>query len=156
MKIPNHSYRKVTCCKTNSWKSGGRHLPVFQVFPDNLISLIHRHTNTTWANLLDINTGHASKILDMTSWVSIIFTIIWGGPSLSGSIQPHIQGFQSAGGMEVEGEDVVTRMITAKVRNSHSRHYFHCIHEELFSCIVSILASISIDCILSSWSCAMF
>ena len=85
MKIPNYSYRKVTCCKTNSWKSGGRHSRVFQVFPDISISLTHKQTNTQ-ANL-DTNTDDASKILDVISWLAITFTRKWGGPSLSGSIQ---------------------------------------------------------------------
>ena len=70
MKIQNYNYRKVTFWNTYSWKAGGRHLPVFQVFPDISISLIHKHTNTTKANLVDIITDDASKILDMTSWVS--------------------------------------------------------------------------------------
>ena len=87
MKIANYSYRKVTCCKTNSWQSGGRHLPVFQVFRDISISLTHKQTNTTQANLLDTNTGDASKILDVISWPAITFTRKWGGPNLCGSIQ---------------------------------------------------------------------
>ena len=87
MKIANYSYRKVTCCKTNSWQSGGRHLPVFQVFRDISISLTHKQTNTTQANLLDTNTVDASKILDVISWPAITFTRKWGGPNLCGSIQ---------------------------------------------------------------------
>ena len=82
MKIPNYSYRKVTCCKTNSWKSGGRHSCVFQVFPDISISLTHKQTPRQILILHD-----ASKILDVISWLAITFTRKWGGPSLSGSIQ---------------------------------------------------------------------
>ena len=70
MKIQNYNYRRVTFWNTNSWKAGGRHLTVFQVFPDISISLIYKHTNTTQANLVYINTDDVSKILDMTSWVS--------------------------------------------------------------------------------------
>ena len=87
MKILNYSYRKVTCCKTHSWKSGGKHLPVFQVFPDISISLTHTQTNTNQENLLDTNTDDASKIFNVISWLAITFTKKWSGPSLSGSIQ---------------------------------------------------------------------
>ena len=87
MKILNYSYRKVTCCKTNSWKSGGKHLPVFQVFPDISISLTHTQTNTNQENLLDTNTDDASKIFNVISWLAITFIRKWSGPSLSGSIQ---------------------------------------------------------------------
>ena len=87
MKILNYSYIKVTCCKTNSWKSRGRHSRVFQVFPDISISLKHKQTNTTQENLLDTNTDDASKILDVISWMAITFTRKWDGPSFSGSIQ---------------------------------------------------------------------
>ena len=87
MKILNYSYRKVTCCKTNSWKSGGKHLPVFQVFPDISISLTHKQTNTNQEYLLDTNKDDAAKIFDVISWLAITFTKKWGGPSLSGSIQ---------------------------------------------------------------------
>ena len=87
MKILNYSYGKVTCCKTNSWKSGGKHLPVFQVFPDISISLTHTQTNTNQENLLDTNTDDASKIFNVISWLAITFTKKWSGPSLSGSIQ---------------------------------------------------------------------
>ena len=74
--------------------------------------------------------------------------------SLAASRQPRTQGSQSAGGVEDEGEVVMMKKITERVRNSHPRLYFHCSHEEIFSRIVSILTSIFMDCILWAWSCA--
>ena len=62
--------------------------------------------------------------------------------SLAASRQPCFKDSRSAGGVEEEGEIVVTKKITARVRNSHPRLYFHCSHEELFSRIASILTSI--------------
>ena len=126
MKILNYSYIKVTCCKTNSWKSRGRHSRVFQVFPDISISLKHKQTNTTQENLLDTNTDDASKILDVISWLAITFTRKWGGPSLSGSIQAATyQRLSKCWWVEDEGGVVVMKKITERVRNSHPRLYFH-------------------------------
>ena len=157
MKIANYSYRKVTCCKTNSWQSGGRHLPVFQVFRDISVSLTHKQTNTTQANLLDTNTGDASSFwMWFHDWQSHLQGNEVVPASVAASRLPRSQGSQGAGGVEDEGEDVVTKKITARVRNSHPRLYFHCSHEELFSHIVSILTSIFTDCILWVWSCAKF
>ena len=59
--------------------------------------------------------------------------------SLAAFRQPHSQDSQGAVGVEDEGEDVLTKKITARVRNSHPRLYFHCSHEELFSRIVPSL-----------------
>ena len=59
--------------------------------------------------------------------------------SLAASRQSRSKDSRSAGGVEEEGEIVVTKKITARVRNSHPRLYFHCSHEELFSCIVPSL-----------------
>ena len=152
MKIPNYSYRKVTCCKTNSWKSGGRHSCVFQVFPDISISLTHKQTSRQILILHD-----ASKILDVISWLAITFTRKWGGPSLSGSIQAATYPrLSKCWWVEDEGGVVVMKKITERVRNSYPRLYFHCSHEKLFSRIVSILTSIFMDCILCAWSCAKF
>ena len=121
MKIPNYSYRKVTCCKTNSWKSGGRHSCVFQVFPDISISLTHKQTPRQILILHD-----ASKILDVISWLAITFTRKWGGPSLSGSIQAATYPrLSKCWWVEDEGGVVVMKKITERVRNSHPRLYFH-------------------------------
>ena len=157
MKILNYSYIKVTCCKTNSWKSRGRHSRVFQVFPDISISLKHKQTNTTQENLLDTNTDDASKILDVISWLAITFTRKWGGPSLSGSIQAAtFPRLSKCCWVEDEGWDVETKKIAARIMNSHPKLYSHYSHGELFSCTVSILISIFMDCILCVWNCAWF
>ena len=157
MKILNYSYRKVTCCKTNSWKSGGRHSRVFQVFPDISISLTHKQTNTTQANLLDTNTDDASKILDVISWLAITFTRKWGGPSFSGSIQAAM--FPRLSRCCWHGRwrwGCIDKKDYNKSQEFTSRLFFSCSHEELFSCIISILTSILMDCILCAWSCAKF
>ena len=86
MKIPNYSYRKVTCCKTNNWKSGGKHLPIFQVFPDISVSLTHKQTPPRQIYLV------LTQMMYQRFWAwlhecHIILARISGGPSLSGSIQ---------------------------------------------------------------------
>ena len=76
--------------------------------------------------------------------------------SLAASRQPRSQGFQSAGGVEDEGEDAVMEKITARIRNSDFRLHVHSRLEELFSCIVSICTLIFMDCTLCAWSRAKF
>ena len=156
MKIPNYSYIKVTCCKTNSWKSGGRHLPVFQVFQDISISLTHKQTPPRQIFLILTQVMHQRFWMWFHDWQSHLQGNEVVPASVAASRLPRSQGSQGAGGVEDEGEDVVTKKITARVRNSHPRLYFHCSYEVLFSRIVSILTSIFVDCILCAWSCAKF
>ena len=156
MKILNYSYGKITFWKTNSWKSGERHLADCQVSPDISKSLTNKHTHTTQANLFGINTDDASEIWGMTSWMSYLQEYQVVPASLAASRQPRSQGSQSAGGMEDEGEVAVTEKITARIRNSDFRLHGHSRMEELFSRIVSICTLIFMDCILCAWSCAKF
>ena len=156
MKTPNYSYIKVTCCKTNSWKSGGRHLPVFQVFQDISISLTHKQTPPRQIFLILTQVMHQRFWMWFHDWQSHLQGNEVVPASVAASRLPRSQGSQGAGGVEDEGEDVVTKKITARVRNSHPRLYFHCSYEMLFSHIVSTLTSIFVDCILCAWSCAKF
>ena len=65
-------------------------------------SFTSTQTSTTHAKLFDINTDDASKILDITSWVHIIFTRIGGGPSLSNNIRAAtFQASSCAGGLRM-------------------------------------------------------
>ena len=153
MKIPNYSYRKVTCCKTNSWKSGGRHSCVFQVFPDISISLTHKQTPRQILILHD-----ASKILDMTSWVSHHVRNnrrqsqrLWQHPG--GQIPKAIEVLV---GWRIKLRMYWRRRLQQESRIHIPRLFFSCSHEELFSRIVSIPTSIFMDCILCAWSCAKF
>ena len=155
MKILNYSYIKVTCCKTNSWKSRGRHSHVFQVFPDISISLKHKQTPPRKILILT-QMMHQRFWMWFHDWQSHLQGNEVVPASLAASRQPRSQGSQGAVGMEDEGEDVLTKNITTRVRNSHPRLFFSCSHEELFSCIISILTSILMDCILCAWSCAKF
>ena len=155
MKILNYSYRKVTCCKTNNWKSGGKHLPIFQVFPDISVSLTHKQTPPRQILILTQMT-HERFRMWFHDWQSHLQGNEVVPASLAASRQPRTQGSSGAVGMEDEGEDVLTKKITTRVRNSHPMLYSHCSHKELFSCTVSILTSIFMDCILYAWSCVEF
>ena len=119
MKIPNCSYRKVTCCKTNSWKSGGRHSCVFQVFPDISISLTHKQTPRQILILTQMM--HQRFWMWFHDWQSHLQGNEVVPASLAASRQPCSQDSQSAGGVEDKAEDVLTKKITARVKNSHSQ-----------------------------------
>ena len=155
MKIPNYSYGKITFWKTNSWKSGERHLAVCQVSPDILKSLTNKHMNTTQENLFGINTDDASKILGMTSWMShhICKNIRWSQPLWQhpGSHIPKALEVLVGGGWRWGCSDEEDYR---KSQEFTSQALLSLSHEKLFSRIVSILTSIFMDCILWTWSCA--
>ena len=155
MKILNYSYRKVTCCETHSWKSGGKHLPVFQVFPHISILLTHKQTNTNQENLLDTNTDDASKIFNVISWLAITFTKKWSGPSLSGSIQAvtfqRLSKCWWGGGGRWGCSD---KENYSKSQEFTSQALLSLQSWGAFLLHCSILTSIFMDCILWAWSCA--
>lgn len=146
MKTLNLSYGKVTFWKTNRWKSGGRYLPAFHVFSDISISTIHKQMNTTHAYLFDINTDDASKVLNIISWVShhIYKNKRWSQPlwQHSGSHIPKSLEVLMGGGWRwgcSEKDDY------SKNHEFASQALLSLLHEELFSCTVSILTSIFVD-----------
>ena len=154
MKIPNCSYRKVTCCKTNSWKSGGRHSCVFQVFPDISISLTHKQTPRQILILHD-----ASKILGMTSWMShhICKNIRWSQSLWQhpGSHVPKALEVLLGGGWRLgcRGKEDCSKNHEF---TSQALQSLHSSHEEIFSCILFFLPPIFMGCTFCARSYAKF
>ena len=143
MKIPNYSYRKVTCCKTNSWKSGGRHSRVFQVFPDISISLTHKQTPRQILILTQMT--HQRFWMWFHDWQSHLQGNEVVPASLAASRQPNSKGYWSAGEVEEEGchaeikitEKSWIRIPGSTLTASRGAFLLHCFHPYFYICGLS-------------------
>lgn len=132
MKTLNPQLWKSDFLEDKQMKPGGRYLPVFHVFSDISISTTQTNEHNPCISIW-YYTDDASKVLDITSWVHIIFTRIRGGPaSLAAFRQPRSPRLSKCWWVEDGGEDTVRKMTTAESGIFTPQALLSLPHEEFF------------------------